>query len=209
MLHMFCATFRSSSDKTGWKITSKLPGMATGKRLEPKDNTKRHHKTSGMRIFQRDYYEFFPIWSYSVKHEAAIQLYALDKDVTGQLTTREIPLLVQSKILEASNTLIPSSMYCTYLMLCWPCIIVYQYSETNVMHFLFSLLRSKSLYMFRALLAHPQEELHKQNSVYWMHVMSVGCTRIGPHSNPGTANWHNTHAVYQVSFVQRLLKMSK
>jgi hypothetical protein len=34
-----------------------------------------------------------------------------------------------------------------------------QYSETNVMHFLFSLLRNKSLYMFRALLAHPQEAL--------------------------------------------------
>jgi hypothetical protein len=30
-----------------------------------------------------------------------------------------------------------------------------QYSETNVMHFLFSLLRINDLYMFRALLAHP------------------------------------------------------
>jgi hypothetical protein len=35
-----------------------------------------------------------------------------------------------------------------------------QYSETNVMHFLFSLLRIKGLYMFRALLGHPQEALH-------------------------------------------------
>jgi hypothetical protein len=34
-----------------------------------------------------------------------------------------------------------------------------RYSETNVMHFLFSLLRIKGLYMFRALLAHPQEVL--------------------------------------------------
>jgi hypothetical protein len=42
------------------------------------------------------------------------------------------------------------------LIHCWPCIIVYQYSETNVMHFLFSLLSIKGLYMFRALLAHPQ-----------------------------------------------------
>jgi hypothetical protein len=33
----------------------------------------------------------------------------------------------------------------------------YQYSETNVIHFLFKLLRIKGLYMFRALLAHPQE----------------------------------------------------
>jgi hypothetical protein len=32
-----------------------------------------------------------------------------------------------------------------------------QYNETNVMHFSFSLLRIKGLYMFRALLAHPQE----------------------------------------------------
>jgi hypothetical protein len=32
--------------------------------------------------------------------------------------------------------------------------------------------------MFRALLAHPQEALHKQHLVYWVRVMSVGCTRI-------------------------------
>jgi hypothetical protein len=31
---------------------------------------------------------------------------------------------------------------------------VYQYSETNVMHFLFNLLRIMDLYMFRALLDH-------------------------------------------------------
>jgi hypothetical protein len=34
-------------------------------------------------------------------------------------------------------------------------IIVYHYSETNVIHFLFNLLRIKGLCMFRALLAHP------------------------------------------------------
>jgi hypothetical protein len=39
---------------------------------------------------------------------------------------------------------------------------MYQYSETSVMHFLFSLLRIKGLYMFRALLAHPQGTLHKR-----------------------------------------------
>jgi hypothetical protein len=33
----------------------------------------------------------------------------------------------------------------------------YQYIETNVMHSLFSLLRIKGLYMFRALLAHLQD----------------------------------------------------
>jgi hypothetical protein len=36
---------------------------------------------------------------------------------------------------------------------------VNQYSETNVMHVLFNLLRINGLYMFRALLADPQETL--------------------------------------------------
>jgi hypothetical protein len=49
---------------------------------------------------------------------------------------------------------------------CWPCIVVYQYSETNVMHILFNLLRIKDLYMFRALLAHPQEAPYKRHLVY-------------------------------------------
>jgi hypothetical protein len=53
-----------------------------------------------------------------------------------------------------------------------------QHSETNVMHFLFNLLRIKSLYMFRALLAHPQEALIKRHLVYCVRVISVGCTRI-------------------------------
>jgi hypothetical protein len=33
--------------------------------------------------------------------------------------------------------------------------------------------------MFRALLAHPHEALHKQHLVYCVRVMSVGCTSIG------------------------------
>jgi hypothetical protein len=37
-----------------------------------------------------------------------------------------------------------------------------QYSEANVMLFLFSLLRIKGLYIFRALLAHPQDALQVQ-----------------------------------------------
>jgi hypothetical protein len=41
----------------------------------------------------------------------------------------------------------------------------YQYNETNVMHFSFNLLEFKGLYMFRALLAHPQEALYKRNLV--------------------------------------------
>jgi hypothetical protein len=35
--------------------------------------------------------------------------------------------------------------------------IVPQYSETNVMHILFTSLRIKGLWMFRASLAHPQK----------------------------------------------------
>jgi hypothetical protein len=50
--------------------------------------------------------------------------------------------------------------------------------ETNVMHFLFGLLRIVGLYVFRALLAHRQEALHKRHLVYCVRVMSVGCTRI-------------------------------
>jgi hypothetical protein len=53
-----------------------------------------------------------------------------------------------------------------------------QHSETNVTHFLFSLLRIKGLYMFRALLAHPQEALHNRRLVYCVRVMSVGFTMI-------------------------------
>jgi hypothetical protein len=61
-------------------------------------------------------------------------------------------------------------------MFCWPCIIVYQYSETNMMHFLFNLLRIKGLYMFRALLAHPQEVLH---NVTW-YIACVLCQLAEP-----------------------------
>jgi hypothetical protein len=64
------------------------------------------------------------------------------------------------------------------LIFCLPCIIVHQYNEANVMHILFSLLRINGLYMYRALLAHRQEALHRQQLAYCVHVMSVGCTRV-------------------------------
>jgi hypothetical protein len=44
------------------------------------------------------------------------------------------------------------------------------------MHILLSLLRIKDLYMFQALLTNPQEVLYKRYLVYYMRVMSVGCT---------------------------------
>jgi hypothetical protein len=75
----------------------------------------------------------------------------------------------------------------------------YQYDETNVMHLSFNLLSIKSLYMFRALLAHPQEILHKRHFVYCVRVMSVGCATIAV----SLQSWHShyTHAIYQVPFV--------
>jgi hypothetical protein len=51
---------------------------------------------------------------------------------------------------------------------------IFQYNETNVMRFSFNLLRIKGPYMFRALLAHPQEALHKLHLVYCVRIMSVG-----------------------------------
>jgi hypothetical protein len=69
--------------------------------------------------------------------------------------------------------------------------------------------------MFRALLAHPQEALHKQQLVYCVRVMSVGFY----HDRSVTASSstptlvatykHNMHAIYQLLCMQRLLKMSK
>jgi hypothetical protein len=45
------------------------------------------------------------------------------------------------------------------------------------MHFLFSLLRMKGFYMFRALLADPQEALPTRPFVYGGRVMTVGGPR--------------------------------
>jgi hypothetical protein len=64
---------------------------------------------------------------------------------------------------------------------------VYQYNKTNAMHFSFILLRINGLYMFRALLAHPQKALKKQHLVYCMRVMSVGCGTTAVKLQ----SWHN------------------
>jgi hypothetical protein len=60
------------------------------------------------------------------------------------------------------------------------------------MHFLFSLLRIKGHYMFQALLAHPQEALHRRCLVYCAPVMWVGCTRIGVELVPQARNIPST-----------------
>jgi hypothetical protein len=63
-----------------------------------------------------------------------------------------------------------SEVYANFVLLI--CIAVYQYTETKVMHFLFSPLRIKGLYMFLTLLAHPQEVLYKRHLVYCVCFMS-------------------------------------
>jgi hypothetical protein len=65
------------------------------------------------------------------------------------------------------------------------------------MHFLFSLLRIKGFYMFQALLAHPQEALHKRHLVYYVSVMSVGCIRIG-------VEFHSTLILVQPTDITRM-----
>jgi hypothetical protein len=67
---------------------------------------------------------------------------------------------------------------------------VSKYNETNVMHFSFILLRIKSLYMFRALIAHPQEALHKRHLVYCVRIMSVGCSTTAVSLQSCTYNRH-------------------
>jgi hypothetical protein len=77
----------------------------------------------------------------------------------SHLTSQEVPYNY------LRPTCAPTTYISVYFMFCWPNIIVYQYNETKVMHFLFNLLRFKGLYMFWALLADPQEVLHKRHLV--------------------------------------------
>jgi hypothetical protein len=48
---------------------------------------------------------------------------------------------------------------------------------------------------FRALLAHPQEVLHKRHLVYCVRIMSVGCGKVAVHCKRATANWPNVVCV--------------
>jgi hypothetical protein len=71
------------------------------------------------------------------------------------------------------------------------------------MHFLFNLLRIKGLYIFQALLAHPQEALHKRHLVYCVRVMSVGCTRIETELNKKVHHVGFTILSYKIFLVER------
>jgi hypothetical protein len=53
----------------------------------------------------------------------------------------------------------------------------FQCSETNVMHFILNLLRINGLYMFRALIAHPQEVLYKRHLAYCVRVVQPSNAR--------------------------------
>jgi hypothetical protein len=94
-------------------------------------------------------------------------------------TVTRFPINCRSRSINAAQSLLFFFFLVVWILIfCWPCIILYKYDETNVMHFSFSWLRTKSLYMFRALLTHPQEMLHKRYLVYCVHVMSVGCGTV-------------------------------
>jgi hypothetical protein len=60
-----------------------------------------------------------------------------------ELDSPQITMLVKWKLISTLEDLTPHPKY-----------------RQDVMHFLFSLLRIMGLYIFRALLAHPQEALH-------------------------------------------------
>jgi hypothetical protein len=60
------------------------------------------------------------------------------------------------------------------------------------MHFSFKLLRIKGLYMFRTLLVHPQEAIHKRHLVYCVRIMSVGCATIAV----SLQTWHSQFTLY-------------
>jgi hypothetical protein len=51
----------------------------------------------------------------------------------------------------AVSHLVPSIYLYRCFIFFWPCIIVYRYNETNVMHFSFNLLRIKGLHMFHSI----------------------------------------------------------
>jgi hypothetical protein len=72
---------------------------------------------------------------------------------------------------------------CLNLRSCWPCIVVYQYSKTNEMHFWFNLLWINGLYVFRTLLDNLWEALH--NNIWY--TASVVCWLL-----PGLDFHYNT-----------------
>jgi hypothetical protein len=65
----------------------------------------------------------------------------------------------------------------------------HQYNEINEMHFSLSLLRIKGLCLFRVLLAHLQEVLHKRHLVYC--TVAVPAVKLQPCHSQLTLYAHN------------------
>jgi hypothetical protein len=74
------------------------------------------------------------------------------------------------------------------------------------MHFAFILLRIKGLYMFQALLAYPQEALHKRHLVYWVRIMLETCRGSWFSKNwmKSASRWfHYTEVRYSVFYMHQ------
>jgi hypothetical protein len=85
---------------------------------------------------------------------------------------------------------------------------IYQYSKTNKMPFMYSVyyeLTASTCFEHYLLILRRQCTKNNWYSVRMLCLLAA--TRIGVELV--AANRHNTHAKYQLSFVQRLLKMSK
>jgi hypothetical protein len=75
-------------------------------------------------------------------------------------------------------------------MFCFVCFLVPFTELLDTLHICnISWLRVKGRYMFRALLAHSQEALHKRHLVYSVRVVSVRSTRIEVDSTHINAVW--------------------
>jgi hypothetical protein len=55
--------------------------------------------------------------------------------------------------------------------------------------------------MFRALLAHPQEAIHKRQLVYCVRVMSVGCYQYWS----GTGQWPMIYGQQNITFIETIV----
>jgi hypothetical protein len=88
-------------------------------------------------------------------------------------------------------------------------IFVYQYNETNVMHFLFNLFRIKGpLHVSSITHSSLGGAAHTAFGILHAYITSVDCDMVAvqPHHSQLTLY---THAIYQMLYVQLLPRMSK
>jgi hypothetical protein len=128
---------------------------------------------SGAKRLDREPKKFFDSLTESVVYG---RCRTLDGRGSTQTAVPRSKLIVKSIISYAPNS--PKNK-CLYMDVIWYSVrSLYQYNETNVMHFPFSLLKIKGLYLFQALLAHPQEAHHKQHLAYCVCTISAGCGTV-------------------------------